>query len=119
MTPRQALENLKIGSGGKGSTVIVHPGLMVSLAEGTRDSGFPFAISVLFNARRTTIGLTDHDVATKGKSKWRRDNLWRLTPECVNRFEHQLAILVEKLIILDAIRKLNMAERMATLTVRS
>ena len=95
-SPRQALEKLKVDPGGKGSVEVVCEGLMVSLSEAPRDSDVPYQILVLFGPRRTSIGLTNDDVFTKGKSKWRRDNRWRLRPETVDRFEPQIASLVTR-----------------------
>jgi hypothetical protein len=96
-TPREALQKLKIDSGGKGSTERICGDLLVSLHEAPRDSDVPYQISVLWGSRTHSVGLSMKDVVTKGKSAWRRDNRWRLQPEAIDRFEPQIANLVAKL----------------------
>lgn len=93
-TVRETLGKLKINPGGRGSTEPICPGLMVSLIE-TLDG--TYQISMVFGARRKSIDLTPEDLVSKGKSKWRRDNLWRLSPNTIDRFEPGIAEIVARL----------------------
>jgi hypothetical protein len=104
LSPREALEKLKVKPGGEGNAVEVCNGLMIGLGESRsfgwedrRDGVYePYEISTLFRGRRMTIALPRTALVTKGKSPWSRSNLYRLTQETIDRFEPQIAMLVAR-----------------------
>lgn len=86
MGTEKSLTRLKIASGGRGSTEILTHGWSVSLHEQSqKEPDDAFALLTLRhpNGRSRTIGLAREDLTTKGKSPWRRNNLYRLTPAAV------------------------------------
>ena len=38
-----------------------------------------FAATVYVDSRSSTMGFTEQDVETRGKSQWKTDNVWRLS----------------------------------------
>lgn len=95
ITPIDALRKLRVHPGGRGTTVKVTDGLMLSLDESPRGAAKPYQISVLFGCRRTSIELDEGEVVSRSKGNWRRDKTWRLSDVSITRFCPQITALVD------------------------
>lgn len=90
---KTALEKLKVASGGKGSCQRVSRDLNLCLFE---ERGADYRLTATFRGREIAVAVPRASVVTKGKSMWRRDNLWRLTPAAVSTFTSNLREVLQK-----------------------
>lgn len=77
---KRALEKLHVKSGGRGTCQIVSHDLELCMFEG--DEG-TYDLRARFRGKPLVVALPKDRVHTKGRSPWRRDNTWRLTPDAV------------------------------------
>lgn len=97
LTPRDALAKLKVSPGGHGGSERLASDVTVSMFEAERGSEHPYVLVLRYGGRQQTVALRTEDVVTKGRSQWRRDNVWRLRPETIARFEPQITAVLAKL----------------------
>lgn len=87
---RRALEKLHVKSGGKGTCQVVSRDLQLCLYEQGRGDGTNYLLQARFRGRTMTKVVESNRLVTKGRSPWRRSNLWRLSPETVAFYEGNL-----------------------------
>ena len=100
---RDELLKLTVGKGGKQSYRKLAPGWEVSLWEtGDRETAttHPYVVRLSFTVegakREQKVYLLPTQVHTRTRATWRRDSVWRLTPETAATFATQIAAVMAR-----------------------
>lgn len=100
---RDVLLKLAVGKGGKQSYRALAPGWEVSFWEnGEREEAktHPYAVRLTFAVegakREQRVPLRPDQVHTRTKATWKRDSVWRLTPEAAAAFATQIAAVMQR-----------------------
>jgi hypothetical protein len=99
---RDELLKLTVGKGGKQSYRDLAPGWEVSMWESERETAttHPYVIRLRFTVegtkREQKVYLLPTQVHTRTRSMWKRDSVWRLTPEAAATFATQIAAVMAR-----------------------
>lgn len=86
------LSKLTVGKGGEGSSMILGPDFDVRFHE----SGAEYALSLRWRGKVSSRLIPASGVYSKTRdSMWRRDRVWRLTPEMVQFFSENIFNLMQ------------------------
>ena len=96
------LLRLTVGKGGKQSYRALAPGWEISMWESERETSatHPYVMRLSFVVegakREQKVYLLPTQVHTRTRSMWKRDSVWRLTPEAAATFATQIAAVMTR-----------------------
>jgi hypothetical protein len=91
---KKALSSLKIGKGGRGGRVPLPYGFHIGFYE--NGTGFELRLFAP-GGKEFAVLVRETDVLSKTKtSQWRRDRVWRLTTDAIDKFAGQLCPILER-----------------------
>ena len=98
---RGLLEQLRVNKGGRGTSASLRsdPQWTVRFYETTdrrNREKYPYGLSVDYKGKSRSIGLTPDKVFSRSRGTWKRDKVWRLTPEASTLFARQIVGLMER-----------------------
>ena len=94
----KVLGSLVIKPGGKGiGRQKLSNGWTIILYESFPKDPSMFTMEIEGGGKKLKLGLKEEHVFTKGKGRWRRDNLWRIKPEAVAKLSKGIVSYIENI----------------------